>query len=276
MRLLQLPDWLDAWGLKVDLEPGWQDAGAPFPAPPLVVLGHHTATSLRSPGDLPTRRILRDGRPDLDGPLCQVAGTRSGRARVMASGKANHAGPGRWTGLPGGRVYDVRTSSRTVGIEMEHPGTGPWDPDQLAAFDLIATALIWGLGQTAEAYCHHKEWALPEGRKVDAGGVSAPNQRLRIGQLLARGPDAATTAVPLTRPAPAPLAHLGDDMAHLITHDGRTIYATNGLARRWVRSKAEIADLLKAGSLVSGTAAQVATATLDALVLVGPESPGRA
>lgn len=275
MMLLQLPAWLDAWGVPVDLEPGWETRGVPFGSAPLVVLGHHTATSAAAKGDLPTRLILRDGRTDLAGPLCQVAGTRSGRARVIAAGKANHAGAGRWQGLPGGRAYDVRVSSLTVGIEMEHPGKGPWPAEQLRAFDLIACALLWGLGQTAEALCHHKEWALPAGRKVDAGGVSAPDQRLRIGRLLAAGPPGRVTTPPAA-PRPRPPAHLGDDMAHLITHDGSTIYATNGLARRWVKSRAELNELVAAGALESDKATRVAPATLDALVLVGNESPGRA
>ena len=65
-------------------------------------------------------------------------------------------------------------------------------------------------------------------------------------------------------------------MARLITHDGSTVYVTNGLARRWVRSRAELEQLVQAGAVPSPDVARVAEATVDALVLVGPESPGAA
>jgi hypothetical protein len=197
MRLLDLPSWLDTWGLAFDLLDGWEGRGVEFPSSPLVVVGHHTATSARARGDLPTWRILRDGRPDLPGPLSQTGLGRSGRVLVIASGKANHAGAGAWFGLPGGRDYDVRVSSRTVGIEAEHPGdSSPWPRVQLDAYDRLIACLLWGLGQQAEAYCGHREWALPSGRKPDPRGIYLPGQRRRVAALLTTGPS------PILPPAP--------------------------------------------------------------------------
>jgi hypothetical protein len=95
----------------------------------------------------------------------------------VTSGKANHAGKGRWRG--------TSDSGATVGIEVEHSGVGGWTAQQLDAFDRCAAALIDGLDLTAADYCGHREWALPAGRKPDPGGVDLDAQRRRIATLLA-------------------------------------------------------------------------------------------
>lgn len=225
MRLLWLADTLRDWGLTVVEQPGWRSRGTPFPAAPRVAIGHHTATSGKAPGDLPTLRILRDGRSDLPGPLCQVAVARSGVAHIIASGKANHAGPGAWSG--------ISSSSLTVGCEVEHPGTGIWQPAQLAAFDLVMAALLDGLGQGASKYCGHREWAQPKGRKVDPGGVDLDRQRLRIGGLLGAGPRRPPTKPPAAAPPPAPTVQ-EDDMYAVIsdpTPGQSGDYGTNGVVK---------------------------------------------
>ncbi len=179
MRLLDLPRWLDTWGLPYVEVEGWQTRGAELADDPGVVIGHHTATPAAAKGDLPTLRILRDGRSDLPGPLCQLALSRSGVVHIIASGKANHAGRGAWRG--------ITASNRTVGIEAEHPGRGAWPQVQLDAFDKLAACLLWGLGLSYTQYCQHKEWALPAGRKVDCN-FDPSAQRGRIARLLTVGP----------------------------------------------------------------------------------------
>lgn len=176
MRLLDLPHWFRSYGLEVYTVRGWEQRGKPFPARPQVVVGHHTATSMSAKGDIPTLSVLRDGRSDLPGPLCQVGLSRSGVVWVIASGKANHAGRGRW-----GSVSD---SASTVGIEAEHDGKAGWSPRQLDAFDRCVAALLDGLGLTADAYCGHREWALPAGRKPDPT-CDLDAQRRRVHRLLA-------------------------------------------------------------------------------------------
>lgn len=179
MRLLDLPRWLRTWGLPYVEVEGWQTRGAELPAMPRVVIGHHTATSAMSKGDLPTLHILRDGRGDLSGPLSQVALSRSGVVHIIASGKANHAGRGTW--------QQVTQSNQTIGIEAEHPGRGSWPTVQMETFDRLAACLLWGIEQDWSMYCHHKEWALPRGRKVDCN-FDPSAQRGRIARLLTLGP----------------------------------------------------------------------------------------
>lgn len=180
MRLLWLADCLRDAGLDVEEIPGWRARGRELPGLCSVVIGHHTATP-RTPAnakdDLPTLKLLVGGRNDLPGPLCQLGLGRSGTYYVVASGKANHAGAGRWAG--------VVSSRRTIGIEAEHPGSGPWPPEQLEAYDLGIAALLHELGHDADRYAGHREWALPRGRKIDPGGLELGEQRQRVARLLA-------------------------------------------------------------------------------------------
>lgn len=199
-RLLWLPDVLGEWlrpeGYRVETDPGWENRGDDLPGTPLVVIGHHTATSARAKGNLPTLGMLRNGRPKpnpLPGPLSQIGLGRDGTTVVIASGKANHAGKGTWRG--------VTTSSRTLGIEAEHPGDGsPWTALQLRAYDLVIAALLDGCHRTASSYCGHREWAVPAGRKPDPRGIDLDAQRARVHALLQRGP-----RVPKPKPRPAPV-----------------------------------------------------------------------
>ena len=179
MRLLDLPDVVAGAGLDVVLVSGWERRGYDFPTMPELVIGHHTASNRRS-GNMPSLGILRDGRSDLPGPLCQVGLARDATVYVVAAGKANHAGPGRWG--------SITRSEQTVGIEAENDGLGePWPADQLLAYDVLSAALLDYLGQPATMFCGHREWALPAGRKPDPAGINLVAMRRRIARLLDEG-----------------------------------------------------------------------------------------
>lgn len=159
MRLLWLAEDCLSAGLKVVQVAGWQGRGEEFPSIPNTVLCHHTATPKAAKGDLPTQKILVSGRPDLSGPLCQVALGRNGTVYIVASGKANHAGKGAWRG--------ITSSAQTIGVEAEHDGVSPWPAKQYDAYVQLVAVLLRGLGQKADRCCGHREWALPAGRKTD-------------------------------------------------------------------------------------------------------------
>lgn len=209
MRLTWLAEALRADGLPVVEVPGWQGRGKPFAGQPAVVVGHHTATSGAAKGDLPTLRILVDGRSDLPGPLCQLGLSRSGVFHVIADGRANHAGRGKWA--------SVTDSARTVGIEAEHPGIGHWPAEQLDAFDRGVACLLRNLGQPASHYCGHREWALPAGRKVDPAGIDLNLQRWRIAALLSRTSGMTKTSEEFVMASKAELAELLDEAVLSIT-----------------------------------------------------------
>lgn len=143
------------WGLEVVEVDGWKSrGGATFN--PRGVVCHHTAGP--SSGDMPTLRILINGRSDLPGPLCNVGLSRSGKVYVIAAGRANHAGRGGWKGLSG--------NSSVLGIEAENDGRQPWPAQQLEAYHTLCAALLSGIGEVdADMVCGHKEWA--PGRKPD-------------------------------------------------------------------------------------------------------------
>lgn len=160
MRLLRLADHLRADGLVVVEAQGWRARGVDFPARPDTIIAHHTATPDRAKGDLPTLRVLIDGRADLPGPLCQVALSRSGVVHMIAAGKANHAGRGAWRGQT--------SSASTIGVEAEHPGGDtPWPVRQYDAYVALTASLCRYLKVDALRVASHAEWALPAGRKTD-------------------------------------------------------------------------------------------------------------
>lgn len=157
---LWLPDVLEAAGLKVSLDPGWETRGSPNVLPTMGVICHHTATV--GGGVMPTLKLLREGRPDLSGPLCQLALGRDGHYCVVAAGRANHAGGGTWNGITTG-------NSSFIGIEAENAGDGKevWPDVQLDAYYRGVAAILSHLKLEAASCCAHKEYATPKGRKAD-------------------------------------------------------------------------------------------------------------
>lgn len=160
MRLTDMGTFLRAQGLTVVEQPGWKTRGAVLPAKPDTIIAHHTATPASANGDLPTLRLLVNGRSDLPGPLCQIALSRSGVIHLVAAGKANHAGKGAWRGQT--------SSAATIGIEAEHPGGREhWSKLQYDAYVRLCAALCRYLEVDPGRVCAHREWALPAGRKTD-------------------------------------------------------------------------------------------------------------
>lgn len=183
MRLDNLDKVCRAAGLKVVEEHGWKNRGDDFAAKPSVVVAHHTASNRRG-GNFPSRNVLIFGRSDLRGPLCQVGLARDGTVHIIAAGKANHAGPGRWRRRANG-TYRYTSSEQTIGIEAENDGVGePWSAEQLDAYDRLAAALLRELGQPAKNLCGHREWATPKGRKIDPTGINMRKMRRRVRKLL--------------------------------------------------------------------------------------------
>lgn len=213
MRLLALPAYLRKWGLDFVEVDGWRTRGADFPTTPTVVVWHHTGTAQAVSGNYPSLRVVRDGRSDLPGPLCQVGPGRDGRVYIVAAGKANHAGKGSWAG--------ITSSARTIGIEAESPGDGHWTAEQRRVYPILAAALHDMLSSPASLSCGHREWALPAGRKVDPVGIDMSAMRQQVAALLRVGPPtvAAHTDSP---PAPIPATDYPseDDLMTLLEHDG--------------------------------------------------------
>ena len=192
-RALWIPDQLEAAGLTVTREWGWDLRGSPSFNPQGVVC-HHTASAAGS--DHPALGTVINGRPDLNGPLCNVLLARNGDCYIIAAGTANHAGTGGWRGLSG--------NSSVLGIEAENNGVGePWPAHQIDAYVRLCAAMCDGGGFTPDTVCYHREWAPT--RKPDPAGPGIPSGdewRRRVAEALTQG-DAMTA----------------DDRAYVDAHD---------------------------------------------------------
>lgn len=173
---------------------GWRTRGhGGFRAVEGVVL-HHTADG---PGEYPSLRVVRDGRADLAGPLCNYGLGRSGTIYVVAAGVAWHAGASRWAGF-------TDLNDEFLGIEAESKGTlDDWTPAQHDAYPRLVAAALYYMRRDASRAAGHKEVCLPAGRKIDPAFWDLTGHRATVAGMLAdpvrRIPRGGATASP---PAP--------------------------------------------------------------------------
>lgn len=145
--------------LKVAEVPGWKTRGSSNVGPIKGVICHHTAGP-RS-GNMPSLRIVTEGRSDLPGPLSQLCLGRDGTYYVVAAGRANHAGRGKWKGVVSG-------NKSFIGIEAENTGLSndfPWPSVQMDAYQRGVAAILGHIKAKPIMCCGHKEFAGP--RKID-------------------------------------------------------------------------------------------------------------
>lgn len=194
-RALWLPDAIRSYGVPVELLAGWEGRGSDVFNPQVVVC-HHTANP--GGGDMPSLKMLRDGRSGLPGPLCEIGLSRSGIAYIVASGRANHAGKGSWRGVSG--------NTNSLGIEAENNGVGEgWSAAQLTSYTRICAAILDHLRRGPEWVCGHKEWA--PGRKIDPAGIDMNIFRQWVAQERAAHAGQPTPQPP---PPPPPGGHAHD------------------------------------------------------------------
>jgi hypothetical protein len=140
---------------------GWQTRGRPGVFGPVEgVLCHHTAGP--ASGNAPSLKTIVNGRPDLPGPLSHLHLSRDGTFTLIAAGRCNHAGAGRWQGITSG-------NTSFIGIEAENAGDGtdPWPDVQMEAYAKGCAAILHHVAAAPVMCIGHKEYALPPGRKID-------------------------------------------------------------------------------------------------------------
>lgn len=182
-----LPDVLRLWGLQVDYigDPDpFEDGHGDF----REVVGsmmHHTAG-----GGVNDWRIVKWGRPGLDGPLSQVVLEKDGSVKFIAVGVAWHAGSGqgsRWADK-----FGTDGNWTTIGIEavssgVERNGRYDWTTEQLHSYKLIVAAIQWFLRKGADWSCGHLEYNLIDG-KIDPAGIDLNQFRREVQELIDAGP----------------------------------------------------------------------------------------
>lgn len=173
MRATWLPDVLRSAGCDVYELPGWRGRGHELGAINGLVW-HHTVTGPRW-ADGHVAALLRDGHRKLPGPLSQLGLERDGTFVVVADGRANHNGYGRW-------------GNASLGIEAYNDGVGEtWPQAQLDAWHIGSAAILAHLGYGADRMQGHRE--TDPDRKIDPNGIDLDAARLRIARLISTGLD---------------------------------------------------------------------------------------
>lgn len=137
------------------------------------VLIHHTGN------DRETVAGIRDGRPDLAGPLSQCLITPDGKCHLIAVGPCNHAGIGSYPG-----VGTNNGNQRLIGFECAWPTIRPdgsydpgqrWPDAQIITMRDATAAVLKKLGYDSSHCIGHKEWATkPPNVKWDPGNIDMP------------------------------------------------------------------------------------------------------
>lgn len=158
------PTWLEdvlrpALGDRLRTLPGWKNAGVGGTMGRIWgVIWHHTGNARES------AQSIRNGRPDLPGPLAQLHIAPDGTVTIVAVGPCNHAGRGSWAGLPTDNANGL-----TIGIECAWPSDTSiteatqtrerWPDAQIIAMRDTGAALTAHLGVDASRNISHAEWA---------------------------------------------------------------------------------------------------------------------
>lgn len=195
VRALWLPEVLAWTGYPVFTLPGWETAGRDFRLLEVVV-GHHTATSAKAPGDYPSTNVILNGTPAVPPRLAQVGLGRSGAWFVFGAGVCNHAGVSAYAGF-------ADLNDEALGIEAESPGDGTWTDAQRDSYPRGVAALLHKLNRPARRYASHRTVALPSGRKPDPAGIADAWMHDRVAPMLANPASIHRLYRP---PAPAPVA----------------------------------------------------------------------
>lgn len=167
------PVWLEdvlrpALGERLKTLPGWQDAGHGDFGELRGVMVHHTGNSRE------TAQSIRQGRPDLAGPLSNLHIAPDGTVTIVAVGVCWHAGRGSYPWLP-----TDNANQHMIGIECAWPTVtnGRYDPAerwpdaQIIAMRDTCAALALKLGVPATRVIGHKEWAGAAQGKWDPGNL---------------------------------------------------------------------------------------------------------
>jgi len=161
-------DGMEHNGVVVHFWAGWERRGNGQSSNYLGHLWHHTASPYGS-----AYRALVEGRSDLSGPLCNVAGNADGSVTIVAAHPANHAGAS--GGRSMGPLPTTGLFNKTVwGMEIVYPGVSPMTPAQ------YRTALISAGVVSAVLRRPNAEWCRGHAETSVTGkwdpGFAPPNR----------------------------------------------------------------------------------------------------
>lgn len=240
------PVWLEdvlrpALGGRLKTLPGWRDAGHGDFKDIRGVMVHHTGNARER------AESIRNGRPDLSGPLANLHIAPDGTVTIVAVGVCWHSGAGSMPWLP-----TNMGNWHLIGIECAWPfdtSLGPatayrepWPQPQIDSILDTCAALDRRLGVNADRTIGHKDYAGRVQGKWDPGGLDTLWLQGLIQQRIDGGaptpaplPDPTPTPMPV--PAPVPPA---DNYAHILIHRGMTGLAVTKLQTRLQRNYSKL------------------------------------
>lgn len=225
----------------ITYQPGWETRGNGSAAAYIGGIVHHTAfiSSLANP--LPALNTLINGRPDLDGPLCNYAGpaceVKAPRLHVIAANPANHAGAsgGRSMGpLPKTGLFNPKV----LGLEIDYAGLTPMLPGQLYAAQLWARAVADVVaGGNIEAIRAHMETSITgkwdpgygNGKTIDMAAFRKSAAAIKAG---------AGASVDIEE----------DDMPLIVNTKTKGIWVQDAIGYHWIAETATVKALQAAGA----------------------------
>lgn len=236
-----LPDVLRGAGLTVVTSAGWETRGhyGGFVNLRAVVWHHDASATGDSPGVVPY--MLRNW----DSAAGGLWVDRYGVWTVLAAGPAYHAGSV-LAGKPG--------NQDSFGVETDHTTGEGWPAAQIDSLRRGTAAILARLGtEPGSGLEFHRTICDPPNRKSDPDGLDLDAERARVSEFM--------------HPAPPPISTTtgDDDVARLITEDGKALYGTDGVRVWHVPDPAILSALLTSGVYGDGRVTTVPAGTVASL-----------
>lgn len=165
-------------GFRVDVYPGWEWRGSTS-FDPSHVMDHHTGGGAYNN----LLRYMAEG--PVHPPLCNYATSRVHsrvvRITIVAAGRANHAGKGRYTTIPldQGNRY-------SFGGEHQNDGYQAWPAQQVEAIRRCDAALLRAMKRDTDRMLDHKTYAPI--RKSDRHSTNVETERIEVQRLMRPSP----------------------------------------------------------------------------------------
>jgi hypothetical protein len=190
--------------IKVVELPDWQQYGHGDFGNIWGVMVHHTGNARAD------AMSIRNGRPDLEGPLSNLHIAQDGTVTVVAAGVCWHAGAGSWPGIPTDNGNQV-----LIGIECAWPRdtsitpatqtSERWPDAEIIAMRDSVAAILTRLGHDSSRVIAHKEYAGLAQGKWDPGNLDMDWFRGEVAKAQAgRFVTADTIKVPPAEPVKVP------------------------------------------------------------------------
>jgi len=169
------PVWLEdvlrpALGGKLQALPDWQSYGHGDYGPIWGVMVHHTGSARAD------AMSIRNGRPDLEGPLSNLHIAQDGTVTIVAAGVCWHAGAGSYPGIPTDGGNQV-----LIGIECAWPRDTSitpatqtrerWPDAEIISMRDTVAQILTKLGVGSDRVIAHKEYAGARQGKWDPGNL---------------------------------------------------------------------------------------------------------